>query len=103
MTTTSETPEHASVPHRRPRRGLWATLLVVALLWLGLVVGTVVGGWLFVPAGSGLAGPANALSLSSESCVDGAVSASDSVVLFHLRYNLRLRQLVRALDRNNAL
>jgi hypothetical protein len=30
-------------------------------------------------------------------------SASDAVVFLHLRHHLRIRQLVRALDRNNAL
>jgi hypothetical protein len=41
------------------------------MLWFGLVVGTVVGGWLFVPDGSGLAGPVMALGYG----VTGALAA----------------------------
>jgi hypothetical protein len=64
----SDTPSPAD---SGPRRGLWTTLLVVALLWIGLAVGTAVGGWYFLPPGSGLAGPAMALGYG----VIGAVAA----------------------------
>jgi hypothetical protein len=44
-----------------PRKALWGTLLALAAAWLGLLAGTAVGASFFVPAGSGLAGPAIAL------------------------------------------
>ena len=49
-------------PGPRPRRRWpWVLLLLGSLAWLGLVAGMAVGAAWFVPAGSGLAGPAIAL------------------------------------------
>ena len=45
----------------RRRRAPWLALLVLCSFWVGLVAGTAMGAWFFVPAGSGLAGPAIAL------------------------------------------
>jgi hypothetical protein len=49
----------APQPHQ-PNRALWGLLLIFSSLWLGLAAGMAIGAR-FVPAGSGLAGPAIAL------------------------------------------
>ncbi len=56
-----------------PRRALWSVLLVLCSLWLGLVAGMAIGGRLFVPEGSGLAGPAIALGYGAMGALAGAV------------------------------
>ena len=61
---------------RGPRRGLWGALLVASLLWIGLVTGVVVGGQFFVPAGSGLAGPAIALGYGIAGAIVAGVLAA---------------------------
>lgn len=58
-----------------PRRTLWTVLLILSLLWLGFVAGMVIAGRFFVPAGSGLAGPAIALGYGVSGAVAGAVLA----------------------------
>lgn len=45
----------------RIRRILLSALLALSLGFIGLAVGTTLGGWLFVPPGSGFAGPVIAL------------------------------------------
>jgi formate-dependent nitrite reductase membrane component NrfD len=59
----------------RQRRALWTTLLVLCSFWIGLVAGTVLGGLFFVPAGSGLAGPAIALGYGVAAALAGAIVA----------------------------
>lgn len=48
-------------PNSKERRVIWGVLLLVAAAFLGLAAGTAIGARFFVPAGSGLAGPAIAL------------------------------------------
>lgn len=59
-----------------PSRGVWGSLLVLGLIWLGLVGGTAVGAALFVPEGSGLAGPAIALGYGVAAAVAGIVAGA---------------------------
>lgn len=49
-----------TTPPQQPKRFGWAFLLLVCLFWVGLAIGTAIGSQ-FVPAGSGLGGPAIAL------------------------------------------
>lgn len=48
----------------------------MSLLWIGLVAGMMIGGRYFVPAGSGLAGPAIALGYGVAGAAIGAVLAA---------------------------
>jgi uncharacterized protein YneF (UPF0154 family) len=59
----------------RQRRALWVTLLVLCSFWVGLVAGTFLGALFFVPAGSGLAGPAIALGYGIAGALAAAVLA----------------------------
>ncbi len=58
-----------------PRRAPWIVLLVPCSLWIGFVAGMMIGGRFFVPAGSGLAGPAIALGYGVLGVFAGAVLA----------------------------
>lgn len=62
-------------PSARRRRAPWLAALVLAAFWIGLVAGTVLGAVFFVPAGSGLAGPAIALGYGIAGALAGAVLA----------------------------
>lgn len=50
-------------------------LLVLCSLWIGLVAGMAIGGLFFVPAGSGLAGPAIALGYGAMGAIAGLALA----------------------------
>lgn len=63
----------ARPPSPRQRRALWATLAVLCSFWIGLVAGTLAGALFFVPADSGLAGPAIALGYGIGGALAGAV------------------------------
>ena len=52
-----------------PSRRWWGVLLVISFLWLGLLAGMALGARFFVPAGSGMAGPATALYYGLEGAV----------------------------------
>lgn len=69
MTHSTSTP-----PEPRPRRRWpFVLLLLGSLLWIGLTAGTAVGAKWFVPADSGLAGPAIALGYGVLGAVAGLV------------------------------
>jgi hypothetical protein len=74
------TPSPANAPHAAtspgPRRTGWAILLVVSALWLGFGAGTFAGGQLFVPEGSGLAGPAIAIAYGLGAAVLAGAAAA---------------------------
>jgi hypothetical protein len=53
----------------------WTALLVLCSFWIGLVAATAVGARFFVPAGSGLAGPAIALGYGVAGALAAAVLA----------------------------
>jgi len=57
-----------------PPRGVWGSLLILALIWIGLLGGTLVGAVFFVPDGSGLAGPAIALGYGVGAAAAGVVA-----------------------------
>ncbi len=59
----------------RRRRAPWIALLVLCSFWIGLVAGTAVGARFFVPADSGLAGPAIALGYGVVGALAAAVLA----------------------------
>ncbi len=83
MTAQMEPTKHPTAPPA-PRRTLWSLLLVLCSLWLGLVAGTAIGG-LFVPEGSGLAGPAIALGYG----VMGALAGLALAIVFALKLPVR--------------
>lgn len=60
----------------RPNRVPWVLLLVLCWLWLGFIAGMIIGGRFFVPAGSGLAGPAIAFVYGVGGTLLGAVLAA---------------------------
>ena len=59
----------------RQRRAPWIALVVLCSFWIGLVAGTAIGAWFFVPGGSGLAGPAIALGYGVVAALAAAVLA----------------------------
>jgi hypothetical protein len=58
-----------------PRPIVWILLLIPCLLWIGFVAGMMIGGIFFVPAGSGLAGPAIAFGYGAMGALAGSVLA----------------------------
>lgn len=59
----------------RRRRAPWIALLVLCSFWIGLVAGTAIGAQFFVPADSGLAGPAIALGYGAMGALAAALLA----------------------------
>lgn len=56
-------------------RALWVVILFLAMSWVGLCVGMGIGARFFVPAGSGLAGPAIAFGYGMLGGAAGAITA----------------------------